>query len=36
MRAACLKKWDEWVFAREVDGAGEGYVPHQYVRELLS
>ena len=36
VRAACLKKWDEWVFAREVDGAGEGYVPHQYVRELLS
>ena len=35
VRAACLKKWDEWVFAREVDGAGEGYVPHQYVRELL-
>ena len=35
VRAACLKKWDEWVFAREVDGGGEGYVPHQYVRELL-
>ena len=36
VRAACLKKWDEWVFAREVDAGGEGYVPHQYVRELLS
>ena len=36
VRAACLKKWDEWVFAREVDGGGEGYVPHQYVREVLS
>ena len=36
VRAACLKKWDEWVFARQVDGGGEGYVPHQYVREVLS